>query len=118
MCDNTHCKGDAASLYLGQAPSFSISEPVHRNNDESSYPPSWPSGWSSIRSNWDGMCVYTGYGNSAMCSVPGLHTNPVRFPQPHILIMPNVRVLLLLECLSPKIKYARVVTVVRGLNRD
>ena len=31
----------------------------------------WPSGWSNISSNWNGLCSYTGNSNNnALCNVP------------------------------------------------
>ena len=66
VCDHpTYCKNDKAALYLGQA--GHIAYPPHRNTD--SY---FPSGWSSIKSHWTGLCSYTakGKGNYALCNIP------------------------------------------------
>ena len=66
VCDHrNYCKNDGGALYLGQA--HHISYPPHRNIN------SWfPTGWSSIRSNWNGLCNYAAnaHGNHALCNMP------------------------------------------------
>ena len=67
VCDHpSYCKNNANSLYLGQA--HHMAYRPHRTIN------SWfPSGWSSISSNWNGLCTYTGAhgGNDkTLCNVP------------------------------------------------
>ena len=66
VCDYPgYCKNDNAALYIGQ--SQHISYAPHRKTN--SY---FPSGWSSIRDKWSGLCVYVakGHANSALCNQP------------------------------------------------
>ena len=66
VCDHpSYCRNDASALYIGQA-KYIAYHPHRRTN-------SWfPSGWSGISSNWNGLCSYTANasGNSALCNVP------------------------------------------------
>ena len=68
VCDHpTYCRTDSNSIYLGQA--HHIAYPSHRNNN--GY---FPSGWAQIKSNWDGLCSYSGAasggGTNALCNFP------------------------------------------------
>ena len=66
VCDHpTYCRNDGSALYIGQA--AHIAYRPHRLFN------AWfPSGWSTISSNWDGLCSYTktASGNYALCNVP------------------------------------------------
>ena len=66
VCDHPrYCKNDAAALYLGQ--SEHLAYKPHRNNNGLV-----PSGLSSIRAHWEGLCSYTGTanGSQALCNIP------------------------------------------------
>jgi len=65
ICDHpNYCRSDSKALYLGQT--HHLTYWPHRKNDAF-----WPSGWKSIRSNWDGMCAYTAHhGTGALCNIP------------------------------------------------
>ena len=75
VCDHPdYCMNDPKSVYLGQA--RHIANPPDRNRS------SWfPSGWSSISSNWNGLCSYTKdiMGDSSLCNVP-INTHAWRSP--------------------------------------
>ena len=69
-----YCRNDKKALYIGQQSYIAFASYRKIN--------SWfPSGWSSISSNWDGLCGYTGNanGNSALCNVP-INTHAWRTP--------------------------------------
>merc|ERR1712190_199706 len=66
VCDHPHyCKNAKNAIYLGQ--SHHIAYPGHRNNGGH-----FPSGWSAIAKNWDGICSYTAHHGRprALCNVP------------------------------------------------
>jgi len=66
VCDHpSYCGRDTGAVYIGQ--SHHIAHPPHRNIN--SY---FPSGWSAIKSSWDGLCSYTANanGNNALCNIP------------------------------------------------
>ena len=65
ICDHpNYCRSDSKALYLGQT--HHLTYWPHLKNDAF-----WPSGWKSIRSNWDGMCAYTAHhGTGALCNIP------------------------------------------------
>mgnify|MGYP001238667672 CR=1 FL=1 len=66
VCDPpSYCKSDRSALYIGQHSHIAYG-PHRRIN---SY---FPSGWSAIAKQWNGLCSYTGRGrgNYALCNVP------------------------------------------------
>ena len=66
VCDHPgYCKNDKAALYIGQQSHIAY-KPYRKIN---SY---FPSGWSKISDNWDGLCSYTGNANhgNALCNIP------------------------------------------------
>ena len=66
VCEHpSYCKNDNAALYIGQT--SHISYAPYRNIN--SY---FPSGWSSIKDKWSGLCVYVAKanGNYALCNQP------------------------------------------------
>ena len=66
VCDYPgYCKNDNAALYIGQT--YHIAYAPYRNIN--SY---FPSGWSSIKDKWSGLCVYVAKanGNYALCNQP------------------------------------------------
>jgi len=68
VCEHrNYCKNDKAALYLGQT--HHLGYPGHRYNT------GWfPSGWTSIRAEWNGMCNYAAKvqgGGNALCNLPG-----------------------------------------------
>jgi len=66
VCDHpSYCKNDKNALYLGQ--SGHLAYKPHRNNNNYS-----PTGFSDIRTTWDGLCSYTNgaNGNYALCNIP------------------------------------------------
>jgi hypothetical protein len=65
VCDHpTYCKGDLASLYIGQKGHLAYAP--HRNNNGMV-----PTGFRSVKSKWSRMCSYTSrYGTGALCNVP------------------------------------------------
>eukprot|EP01048_Picozoa_sp_COSAG05_P000830 COSAG05_NODE_25_length_31349_cov_4.978560_25_plen_492_part_00 len=63
----TWCQNDPNALYIGQYNGYYLSYPQHRRNNN------WmPSGFSAIRSKWQGKCVYSGngQGGKALCNTP------------------------------------------------
>merc|ERR1712166_1114766 len=75
VCDHpSYCRNDAKSVYLGQY--SHIAYRPYRNIN------GWfPSGWSKIKTNWDGLCSYTNNanGNYALCNIP-INTHAWRRP--------------------------------------
>ena len=64
VCEHpTYCKTDAAALYIGQ--SGHIANPGSRNYNSYN-----PSGWSTIKQKWQGLCVYAGGHQNALCNIP------------------------------------------------
>ena len=72
VCDHPqYCRNDVQALYIGQK--SSISYRPYRNINR------WfPSGWVAIKTNWDGLCSYTGYAWSR-CNLP-INTHSWRKP--------------------------------------
>jgi hypothetical protein len=67
------CKTDTTAIYLGQ--DHHISYPPHRNH--LAY---FPSGWSGIKANWNGKCMYaaSAYYSRAICNGPNTNTHQWR----------------------------------------
>lgn len=66
ICDHPqYCKNDAKALYIGQ--SKHLSRPSDRKEAAL-----FPGGFASVKSNWKGLCGYTGLGNGdkASCNTP------------------------------------------------
>eukprot|EP01048_Picozoa_sp_COSAG05_P000829 COSAG05_NODE_25_length_31349_cov_4.978560_24_plen_549_part_00 len=68
ICDYySYCHNDPNALYIGQRKGQWLSSTSKRRNNN------WmPSGFSAIRSKWQGKCVYTanGHSNYAYCNTP------------------------------------------------
>jgi len=53
VCDHkSYCRSDSNSIYIGQ--DHHLPHGGHRNTNQY-----FPSGWSSIKAKWDGLCTYT-----------------------------------------------------------
>ena len=66
ICDHrNYCRNDAKSLYIGQ--DHHLTHGGHMNHH--GY---FPSGWSQIRSKFNGLCSYTARANGdyALCNIP------------------------------------------------
>ena len=68
VCDHpSYCRNDKKAVYIGQNSHIAY-RPYRRINK-------WfPSGWSSIQTNWDHLCSYcnkaSGGGTNALCNIP------------------------------------------------
>ena len=66
VCDHpSYCKNEGNALYIGQ--SNYLSHPSHRNYNSYN-----PSGFASIRNQWNGLCNYAASASSgrALCNIP------------------------------------------------
>jgi len=65
VCDHpNYCKSDPVAIYLGQ--DHHVAYKPHRNDNRY-----WPSGFSEIKDNWNGLCSFTNHhGSGALCNIP------------------------------------------------